>query len=442
MGLRAHLELHPRRSLLNAMGLFGDKVLFEKKGTLPFAWFLFFAPEDFNPRNKGSSTLSVEASSGVERARERLALLRLNASAPLMRVLERFVELVASAGPGRLVLNTADLDSSKAELTLPLTWLADQRGTRLSKRALEQAERLFGEGIAWGAVDEPNADLSTIDLDDAGEVVGFPLSARHQDVLTAGEDREVISPRRAAPDESAQAIAAVLANPDDLAARLVCADLLTALGDPRGEFILLQCQGHRLTMKQEKRLDKLQRSLGPELEAPFSPAQITFENGFAARARFDSPPESIPKPDDLWKTVHTLELRGAPSMLSAPVFRAVKRVHLDASDVPSLADAGRPVPFRSICFGRDHTAETWQALHSVTLFPELVEVGVEDSISVWLPEGAKELIHRRPGMRVRSDELDPAELRLLTAAEDAERRAKWDAPGRGSQLPGARFDNG
>jgi len=389
----------------------------------------------------------VDAAEGVERARRRLAFLRADASAPLMRVLEHFVEVVASAGAGQLALNSADLDCAKNELTPPLTWLGGHDGARLTRRDLERAEQLFGEGIAWGASDEPDADPTTMDLEDvedAGEVVGYPLGAEHQGVLTAGEDREPLTPKRASKDESAQAIAAVLAHPDDLATRLVCADLLTALGDPRGEFIVLQSRAH-LTAKQHKRLDKLTEFLGPELKAPFAPARVTLENGFAAIVHYPDPPHAVPGEHDGWKTVHTLELRRAPAMLYAAVFRRVQRVLFDANDVTALADLGRPVPFRSVCFEGTHTAETWKALGLVSIFPALVEARVDASLSVWLPEGAKALIRLRPGVRVRShtpNELALSELRLLTAEEDAERRARWDAPGRGAQLPGARFDNG
>jgi uncharacterized protein (TIGR02996 family) len=87
--------------------------------------------------------------------------------------------------------------------------------------------------------------------------------------------------KAAAPGRDEEALLAdIYANPRDDAPRLVYADVLQERGDPRGEFIALQCAG--TTGKQVNELLKanLKKWLGPL--APVLGAQVEFRRGFPA----------------------------------------------------------------------------------------------------------------------------------------------------------------
>jgi hypothetical protein len=84
------------------------------------------------------------------------------------------------------------------------------------------------------------------------------------------------------------------------------------------------------------------------------------------------------------------------------------------------------------------------AVASHTVFPELVELWVK-SFGVWLPPAAERLLEARPEVAVRGASYephdDPRALVPLTAEQQAQRLAQWNAPAQGAQLAGKRFDN-
>lgn len=83
---------------------------------------------------------------------------------------------------------------------------------------------------------------------------------------------------------SAALLAAIAARPDDDGPRLVYADALSEQQDPRGEFILLQCQAARLPSEDPKRAELAQRAkqLLDQHRAAWSPAGLEwqFDRGF------------------------------------------------------------------------------------------------------------------------------------------------------------------
>src|SRR4051812_10894967 len=69
----------------------------------------------------------------------------------------------------------------------------------------------------------------------------------------------------AAKPEEAGFLASILANPDDKKARTIYADLLQDRGDPRGEFIALQCARAELA-DADPRVEELDASIAALLK--------------------------------------------------------------------------------------------------------------------------------------------------------------------------------
>ena len=90
-----------------------------------------------------------------------------------------------------------------------------------------------------------------------------------------------------APRDEQALLAAVWAAPDDDGPRLVYADFLQEQGDPRGEFIALQC-AKSLDVAGRKRMRELEREhkhkwLGPLEPAILETRPMAFERGFLAK---------------------------------------------------------------------------------------------------------------------------------------------------------------
>ena len=113
-------------------------------------------------------------------------------------------------------------------------------------------------------------------------------------------------------DEERTLLAAVHADPDDMAARLVYADWLSAHGDPRGEFITLQLRALEGAPPQAERERELlerhgARWVGP-LHTVLNPRGRVFKAGFLARASIEARDLSIEQVElDEWATLRSLD---------------------------------------------------------------------------------------------------------------------------------------
>lgn len=432
MGAYAYLQLRPKRSLIKPIVV--ERTLFSRKTEVPFAWYLLFGPEDFEAK----TGLAADVSAALKRARRRLEALRPHATEELAEVLERFLERLSKEKPSaRFVLNADELRFSKSELTAPARWFASLEEKKLTRALVKKGERFFEDGVFW--LDDDDEDDVWLDVDEEADLaIGWPSDTKDQELL----GKKAVTPEpppRAKSVELEQLLAAVRERPSELAPRLVYADALTAAGDPRGEFITLACQPS-LGRKPARRLSDLRAQLLPELVAPFAPARVTFTNGFAAEATFEGPPTGpIPNPE-AWKTIHTLVFRGGAAVLADPAFQSARRVYLHGADLLTAVELRSRVPFQSIVLLAEPSISAWHALRMTEYFPFVLEVCV-GGFSVWLPDGARQLVESRPEIHLRKRSLDLDKLAPLTPEEQRARRAQWDAPARGAQLPGARYDD-
>lgn len=434
--MTAYLEIHPTEPV--APSSKSAVLVFETKTWIPFAWYLFFEPDDFasiGPKDNRSTVLKRSLEPAIELARRRTSALRGFFTPELATLLDHFIGSVAASAKGILVLDSYRLEATRSELVAPLKWLAAFEKAP-GPRHLARGETLFGDGEGLSFEDEDNeSEGPAIGVWEVGRVTGWPVGAKEISWFDKQDEGPV------APEASAQSVAAlasVWAQPDDPGVRRACGERLTALGDPRGDFIALQCR-EALTAKQERQVDKLLEL--HDFRAPFDRAHVSFEKGFAAKVSFQSAPPVELVGHPAWSTVHTVEAYGAVSLLAHPVMRA-QRIIVAAPDVLALAKAGVALPFKSICFGEDHAPETWSALASTAAFPELVEVFIK-TFSVWLSAGAQMLLEARPTISVRTGQtpsVDIDRLRALTAEEHAARLARWKNPP-GPLLAGPRADN-
>lgn len=146
--------------------------------------------------------------------------------------------------------------------------------------------------------------------------------------------------------------AEVYARPEDDAPRLVLADHLLELGDPRGEFLALQLAKGKPTpsaRRKEKALLEKHRVawLGPLAEV-VNPYHHVFRRGFLAEVMVDFGGRT-PPPADEWATVERLRLRGVrlvavPALLGSP-FRALREIEaLDAGTLEAMVTQPEAYP--------------------------------------------------------------------------------------------------
>ncbi|MCA9670741.1 MAG: TIGR02996 domain-containing protein, partial [Myxococcales bacterium] len=180
-----------------------------------------------------------------------------------------------------------------------------------------------------------------------------PLEPRVAEALEhfAREVGDSSAPHGGGERDAAALLHAIYEAPDDDELRAVYADVLSQIGDARGELITLQLAR---AGKPKARASKRERELlGEHAEAWLGSLShyllrggLRFERGFVAEARWnrkrDDEVDST-LDDPAWSTVHTL-LGPAPAALAlAPVMRSLRAVQVDVAGLTgkqraSLAD--------------------------------------------------------------------------------------------------------
>lgn len=165
---------------------------------------------------------------------------------------------------------------------------------------------------------------------------------------------------------TAELLDAVYANLADDGPRLVLADHLAEVGDPRGELIALQCQGGPLTAKQQARVRHLVDAhgkawLGELGERSVLKDGLAFERGFVAKVRvrlyrWSDRPRTIG--NRIWSTVRDADLATDsvadelldPVCVSLRILTGVNGVALD-----TMLQHNRPLPLEVI--GLDYSGD-------------------------------------------------------------------------------------
>lgn len=155
---------------------------------------------------------------------------------------------------------------------------------------------------------------------------------------------------------------AILAEPDDIASRLIFADWLEERGDPRGEFIRIQCalSGNHLDDLQRVRFTIRQQELLAQHEAewaaPFQGAAggWTFRRGFIEEVVFDAE-AFLEKAPGLFQTapIRHLTLKKVGTLMADiaehPVMKKIEALVLRGNN---LGDTGAEILAREARFTR------------------------------------------------------------------------------------------
>ncbi len=161
--------------------------------------------------------------------------------------------------------------------------------------------------------------------------------------------------------------AAVFAAPDDDGPRLVLADALQEVGDPRGEFLSLQLQPRR-TQRSERRMGKLLERHRAAFLRGLNPIVMPsglqrWERGFLTEATVVLEGLHVDVPD--LATLRRLEVvfsPAAPLELASPHMRSLREVTMAAlSAVPVLFDAPRPLEIEAVGLSGPGDLTAWPA---------------------------------------------------------------------------------
>jgi uncharacterized protein (TIGR02996 family) len=166
---------------------------------------------------------------------------------------------------------------------------------------------------------------------------------------------------RAAPRRkvASELLAEVYARPDEDGPRLVYADALAETGDPRGEFIVLQCERARVggapSRRERELLKGHERAWLGALEPVVLKSDVRYERGFVAACRYKSGGiDTTAAPE--WATVVDLDVEpqssfadGSRGLLLQPHLRALLRVRgVQIDDLAAIARHSSPLAWEFV----------------------------------------------------------------------------------------------
>jgi uncharacterized protein (TIGR02996 family) len=171
----------------------------------------------------------------------------------------------------------------------------------------------------------------------AAEVAKYPIELAADDAaVLARIDATLAGTERAPHPDSVQLFAAIYAEPEDDAARLVLADELQGRGDPRGEFIALQLargRGGTRSKRERELLAAAGRDWLGALDPVIAKTGIVFERGFLTACAIRDNAEDVfealaGRPE--WRTIEHLDLasaRGRVPVADMPALRSLRNAH-------------------------------------------------------------------------------------------------------------------
>jgi uncharacterized protein (TIGR02996 family) len=209
---------------------------------------------------------------------------------------------------------------------------------------------------------------------------------------------------RAAPRRkvAGELLAEVYAHPDEDGPRLVYADALAEAGDPRGEFIVLQCERARTggapSRRERELLKGFERTWLGALEPVVLKSGVRYERGFVAACRYMSGRVDAAQAPE-WATVVDLDIElqsrsatGSQSLPLKPQLRALRRVRsLQVGDLAAIARHGCALAwdFVSVYAWAYHQNELLQLLHEgVPSLPRLSGFGITHPLPLAFWEAA------------------------------------------------------
>ncbi|MCP3135991.1 TIGR02996 domain-containing protein [Pyxidicoccus xibeiensis] len=180
-------------------------------------------------------------------------------------------------------------------------------------------------------------------------------------------------------------LARIHAHPEDVDARLVLADLLMDMGDPLGEFIMLQCS----PQPDPNRVEALLTEHRAEWQAPLGPSVETrytrFERGFpvAVRVRGTRTGPPPPPPGPAWSTVESIDWswEGSPeaaTWLAHPHLRHVTQLRGVWASLGERLGA-YPLPVRQLELQGQLAPWVPDVFRSLSALPDLSQVEIDEA---------------------------------------------------------------
>lgn len=186
-------------------------------------------------------------------------------------------------------------------------------------------------------------------------------------------------PKKGSVHDGPALLAAIYAEPTDLARRLVYADFLTEQADPRGEFISLQCRravDDKPSARERALLKNYGRAWLGALDSGLRKQGLVYRRGFPAEARECASDEQ--HADPAWATFEALELDvltwGDRAVAFVERLAGLERLFMSAEDAARLRDV-KP-RLRVLGLGRV-TAAQLDAVLASTCFPALRQLDLD-----------------------------------------------------------------
>jgi uncharacterized protein (TIGR02996 family) len=257
-------------------------------------------------------------------------------------------------------------------------------------------------------------------------VAGLPDAIAEIDTLLAAKTR---TQKKQASDSRAL-LQAIYDEPENIALRLVYADALLEAGDPRGEFITLQCNrgGGPVTTRERELLKLHGRAWLGDIEPVVLKSGLEFRNGFVAQTRVQMKKvvHQACFSSALWFTVEDLELNAwnvpAVEFLSDPRWKALRRVDgVGCKQLLQIAARATP-PWKSVRMTGWHDSVT--KTPSLAALEELEIWGAADMVAAMRALVDSELA--KTLRRIRVDPGGPWEMSELFRAYVATRIPELD----------------
>ena len=188
--------------------------------------------------------------------------------------------------------------------------------------------------------------------------------------------------------DTASLLGAIHADPRDTSLRLVYADALQQAGDPRGEFIALQCRRHGTGAAPSRREKELESVWGRAWLGAIDPwllnGGLKFERGFVTAGRYEGrnvTPDVFALPE--WTTLEALDVTpsgvhgGASGLLASKRLTSLREViGMYPFDLERVAEAG-PFPWTALeVMSFDYSRDTERALKQTTCLPALTRLAL------------------------------------------------------------------
>lgn len=196
------------------------------------------------------------------------------------------------------------------------------------------------------------------------------------------------------PALASELVSDITRNPGDDGVRLVYADYLSDNGDPRGEFIVLQCQDHNkaLPKKLGKRMKELAKEFASQWIHPLDAVvrDPRFSRGFLSECsvHFSAERHIELMAHPSWATVEVIHACNNAEFFSSLALSSLRRAYLGSAPLAKMAAISNRSPLESATVevrNESHQGADWQAILDVGALKALTHLHLRypEPTSAW-----------------------------------------------------------